>query len=104
MFLTFSILLFFLSFLTEYGSSDAPGFGQQPGMAGAQPMAPTVNPRQPMPTSAAKPDPQSNQKSLRAPALEDSFLDHRDNGHQNSAFSRPQAQVAAGQKAIPMLF
>ena len=76
------------------------GFGQQLGM-GAQPMAPILGMRPPVPVNSPQPDAAmaNNQQMSGAPVLEDSFLNQHEGGEQNSANSMTQDGTASEKKA-----
>lgn len=76
------------------------GLGQQQGMPGAQQLGPTANLRPQMQTHPKPDSVQPNQQNSRAPVLEDSFLNQRDNGHH----SKPQEPAAGVKNAFSLLF
>ncbi|RDX99916.1 EH domain-containing protein 2, partial [Mucuna pruriens] len=77
------------------------GFQQQQGMPGAQPVATTAGLRPPVHGSSARGDgiTQPNQQKSVTPVLEDSFLNHADNGEQNILNSKPQEATTMEKKS-----
>ncbi|KAK7311026.1 hypothetical protein RJT34_08883 [Clitoria ternatea] len=73
-----------------------PGFQQQQGMPGAQPVAPTAGLGPPVQGSSPRPDGivQHNQQKSVTPVLEDNFLNHTDKSEQNILNSKPQEETA----------
>ncbi|XP_061372845.1 uncharacterized protein LOC133315266 [Gastrolobium bilobum] len=78
-----------------------PGYLQQQGMPGARPMAPAGGLRPSVEGTSARADGtmQPNQQKSSVPVLDDSILNHTDNGEQNIFNSKHQEATTAGKKA-----